>query len=159
MQSLNRNAITVKRSPLHGYGVFADGDIHAGDVIEECHMLLMDDSNAAIDNYIFGVGHTKLNAKYALPFGYGAIYNHADIPNTRYIIDEEHSLLIFCADRFIRAGEEILVNYGADWFSSREIALTQSSAWFKVRRFFKQHRNTVRSVLFTLALFVLIKIL
>jgi len=88
-----------------------------------------------------------------------AIYNHSDVPNSRYIFDDENSLLLFCANRVIGAGEEILVSYGEGWFSSREMALTQSSTWFKLKFFLNSHWRTVRSVLVTLALFSLIKVI
>ncbi len=159
MESLSRKDISVKRSALHGWGVFADSVILAGDIVEECHLLLMDTSNAAIDNYLFCSSKTKLNGLYALPFGYGAIYNHSNFPNTQYVFDEEKALLVFRANRTIHPGEEILISYGANWFGSRDMALTQSSRWFKVKYFFKTYRGTVRSILVTLALLMLIKLI
>ncbi len=113
---LFQNAIVVKPSPLHGYGVFAEKDISKDEIVEECYTLLTTESVDDLSNYYFKAGE-----KSALPMGYGCIYNHSDTPNVSYEFHFDTQLMIFKASMFIKKGEEIFSSYGQDWFSSRNI--------------------------------------
>ena len=106
--------LIVKKSPIHGYGVFANQDFQPGDIIEECYSLLADSKNTDFKNYYFQAAD-----KIAIPLGFGCIYNHSNQPNANYGFDVESSLIIFSAHLPIQRGEEILVSYGKSWFEER----------------------------------------
>ena len=127
----------VKKSPIEGYGVFATRDIEPGEIIEECHILLREIGDVGFGNYYF-----TIEGKSALPLGYGAIYNHADVPNAGY--DFENFLLIFRAIEFIREGEEILIYYGEKWFSMRKIK-ARLPLRYKLRKYNKLIKMLTRS--------------
>lgn len=112
---LLQNNIIVKHSDIQGYGVFAGKDLLPEDIIEECHILLIDDHEDLCNYLFYGDG------QHVLPLGYGCIYNHSDDPNAAFYFDPDRHLMIFKAIKPILSGEEIFTSYGQDWFSQRNI--------------------------------------
>jgi SET domain-containing protein len=111
---LRVNKIYVKKSPLHGYGVFAGKNFRKGDVLEQCYTLISRGGDKKLEDYYFDA-----DGKYALLTGFGVIYNHADEPNADYKINVKTRIATIKADKAIRKGEEIFVSYGPAWFKSR----------------------------------------
>ncbi len=126
---LFQNKLSVKKSLIHGYGVFAEADIHAGDIVEECHAILTESQDRVLIDYLFAADGVRS----ALLMGFGGIYNHSEEPNLGYIFDEENCLIIFKAKRDIQMGEELLISYGKDWFSGRALPIKKMPFW---RKFF-----------------------
>lgn len=118
---LFRNNIVVKSSPIHGYGVFAVQDILQGDLIEECHVIIIQESDEALERYLFSWETVDKMKGSAVVLGYGSIFNHSDQPNAGFKINLEEQLLIFSACKNIKKGEEIFVSYGGSWFADRNI--------------------------------------
>jgi SET domain-containing protein len=116
---LFQNDIYVKKSKLHGYGVFANKDIKKGERIEECYMLVSKGGDEVLEDFYFDVKR----GRYAMLTGYGCIYNHAVDPNADYTFSVKDKIFVFKAERLIRKGEEIFVSYGDEWFSDRNIKL------------------------------------
>jgi SET domain-containing protein len=56
-----------------------------------------------------------------LPLGYGAMYNHSDNENVTYYMDRLTNKMLFFTIRDIAAGEELYVNYGDEWWSTRNL--------------------------------------
>lgn len=144
MKPLYQAPITAKPSTIHGYGVFADVDIEKNAVIEECHILIMHDFTALF-NYLFSYKQDGKNQS-CLPLGYGALYNHSDEPNAEYAFNEENSLLVFTALRPIKAGEEIFITYGSNWFASRHAKPLQSSLMWSVKRMIAKSSFILRAL-------------
>lgn len=113
-KELFQNKLVVKKSSLHGYGVFAGKAIKKGDVIEECYMIISRGGDKKLEDFYFDA-----DGKYALLTGFGIIYNHADEPNATYRLNIKNRVATIKATRTIRKGEEIFVSYGEDWFSTR----------------------------------------
>ncbi|VVC75606.1 hypothetical protein AQUSIP_08960 [Aquicella siphonis] len=111
---LFQNKLAVKKSPMHGYGVFAEKTIRKGEKIEECYMIVSRGGDKKLEDYYFDA-----NGKYAIFTGFGIIYNHSDDPNADYKINMKSRVVTFKAVRTIHKGEEIFVSYGDEWFSSR----------------------------------------
>ena len=112
--TLSSCRLLVKKSPIHGYGVFAGQKIKPGCIIEESYVLIVDNKENDLLDFYYDNGTTSV-----LPLGYGGIYNHSSKPNASYKMELERSLMIFRATRLIRRGEEIFISYGKGWFSSR----------------------------------------
>lgn len=113
---LFQSKIIVKKSTLHGYGVFANKTFKKGEKIEECYIIISKGGDKTLNDFYFDA-----KGKYALFTGYGSIYNHSDDANADYTINITKRLATIKADRVIRKGEEIFVSYGEEWFKSRGI--------------------------------------
>ena len=114
---LFQNKLLVKKSPIHGYGVFAQKNIKKGELVEECCCLVFadnDDDECLID-YAFAFGRKAM-----VLTGFGCLYNHSDDHNLNHVLDQKQRLVTFKARRAIKKGEEIFINYGKHWFSSRD---------------------------------------
>lgn len=111
---LFQNKIIVKKSKTHGYGVFALKTLKKGELIEECYIIVSKGGDKKLEDFYFDV-----KGKYAIFTGYGIIYNHSEDPNADYFINAKQRFVRFKAARKIKKGEEILISYGDEWFSSR----------------------------------------
>ena len=116
--------VHVKKSMLHGWGVFTSSKIKKGDIVEECiipYDMIPTNTNAQI-NYRFiwpdisfkaakELGVDVQFSGYCLPLGFGAIYNHSKDSNVDWDIDLSERVVQFVAVKDIKAGEELLFNY------------------------------------------------
>lgn len=104
---------------IKGWGVYAARSFKKGEIVEECPVIFATDlDNPQINDYVFG--HDDKTT--ILTLGYGAVYNHSDTPHLSYHIDEENRLMTYVAKRPIEAGEEIFINYGDDYWTTRDLA-------------------------------------
>jgi SET domain-containing protein len=129
---LVQNKLMVKKSLIHGYGVFCEENIYPGDVIEECHVLIDPILEDALGNYTFRCGDSPA----IIPLGFGCIYNHSDDNNAYFYLDKEQHLMIYKATKFISKGEEIFISYGPNWFGSRNAKAKRIPLWRKSFRYF-----------------------
>lgn len=112
---LFQGKIFVKKSSMHGYGVFAAKSYKKGELIEQCYAIITRGGDKTLEDFYFDAKKRK----YALLTGFGSIYNHSDEPNADYTINVHKRLATFKAAKRIAKGEEIFVSYGDEWFSSR----------------------------------------
>ena len=115
--------IAVQDSPLHGLGVFACVDFAKDSVIERCFYLVIDDDDLQeinrLNDYLFTSPDVK--SDYLCVLGCGMIYNHGTPPNAEWqIADDDNRFIEFTALQDIRAGDEILHDYGEDYWNSRK---------------------------------------
>lgn len=123
--------IQVRKSELHGYGVFAIEDIQEGEHIEECRLLRLGwrtkyTGDPVIKDYVW----TNMSCKCKecqihgphqyLALGNGSIYNHADDHNTEVILNYRNEVMYIKAKRFIPKDSEIFVNYGKNYWKVRQ---------------------------------------
>jgi SET domain-containing protein len=114
--------IEVRDSPLHGLGVFALRDIRKGEVIERCSYLVIDDDDLQeinrLNDYLFTSPDVKTD--YLVMLGCGMLYNHGAPANAEWqIADDDNRFVEFTALIDIRAGDEILHDYGSEYWDSR----------------------------------------
>lgn len=150
---LFQGQLSIRRSPIHGYGVFANQSFSAGDIIEECHALSLEETFNLRD-YAFKTGEQS-----SILLGFGSLYNHAPVPNASYVFYPEHQMMVFTARTAIEMGEEILIYYGDDWFSSRDASVREPSLWFKWRQQKRLWRTLGRFAIILGVLFVISKLL
>jgi len=117
--------IEVRKSPLHGWGIFAKEFISSGEILEENPFLIIPlqtgEASSIFIDYRFN--YPRIEARnQVIPFGFSCLYNHSDTPNAKWETDEENSLFIFSAVRDIEKDEEICVYYGGDnyWSDGRK---------------------------------------
>jgi len=121
-----------------GRGVFAARPFGAGDVVEECPVVLFRKPYGALHKELKTLAfHWEVPegraATQALALGYGSLYNHSNPANLRYETDGAALLIRFIAARGIAAGEELTINYDAEggaaasdeewWFEEKGIEL------------------------------------
>ena len=114
--------IEVRDSKLHGLGVFACVGLPKGSVIERCFYLVIDDDDLQeinrLNDYLFTSPDGK--SDYLCVLGCGMIYNHGAPPNAEWqIADGDNRFIEFTALADIKVGDEILHDYGSDYWDSR----------------------------------------
>ncbi len=112
--------IEVRKSPIHGYGVFATKDIEPNTILEEVPFISVPDGVAHDYVFLFPRAGTPLTetigvkTELTLPMGYACIYNHADNANASWRTDVANRLFIFFTQSYIKKDEEIKTYYGPD---------------------------------------------
>jgi SET domain-containing protein len=102
-----------------GRGVFTSADIDKDTVIEISPVIVMTGGErklldqTLLHDYIFEWGEDRRGCCMAL--GYVPLYNHSYRSNCEYEMDFESGLISIKAVHFIKAGEEIFINYNGDW--------------------------------------------
>ncbi len=117
--------IMVADSTIHDQGVFATDDIKKGEIIERCPYIVIDEDDLQDENrlndYLFTC--PDVSTDFLLVMGYGMMYNHGNdaTANAEWEIDEDDNRYVtFTALRKIKKGEEILQNYGKEYWDSRD---------------------------------------
>ena len=111
--------VEVKNSTIEGRGVFALRDFAPGELIELAPSLVdeCNNFNGKLRDYITD---TLIKEKCAINLGYFNYYNHSDDNNANYFVDAKTSSIKVIAEKAISKGDEIFVNYGEGYWSSRK---------------------------------------
>ncbi|MEI9911662.1 MAG: SET domain-containing protein-lysine N-methyltransferase [Bacteroidota bacterium] len=102
-----------------GRGVFTSENIEEGIIIEAAPVIVMSREErrlldqTLLHDYIFEWGAKKEQCCMAL--GYVPLYNHSYRSNCEYEMDFENDTISIKTVRFIKAGEELFINYNGDW--------------------------------------------
>jgi SET domain-containing protein len=114
-----------------GRGVFTSTDIDKGTVIEISPVIVMTREErklldqTLLHDYIFEWGADPKGCCMAL--GYIPLYNHSYRANCEYEMDYGQQLITVKSVRFIKAGEEVFINYNGDWNN-------ETPVWFDAKR-------------------------
>ena len=118
---VNNGAVPgISTLPNSGSGGFATKDFKVNDIVEIIGILKIP-KNAVDDNILRDYVFMYDSNNYALPLGYGAVYNHLDDPNLTYSFTDDRERMIFKATKDIKAGEELFVSYGMGYWRWRGI--------------------------------------
>jgi len=128
---LKQHDISVKPSKIHGYGVFANKKILAGEIIEECYMIFGSYKDPHISGFAFGFNTEKSY----LPLGFGMIYNSSEKNNAAHYLDSNKKVMLVEATKDILPGEEICINYGKKWFKVRKIPIKRKNFVLHLKHF------------------------
>jgi uncharacterized protein len=106
--------IEVRRSELHGSGVFATAPIADGQIIEVCPGLLFDEHQwETIDGAgLHGYCYDTPDGQAILALGFGSLYNHAENPTAEYRVELSPPRVTLRAAGAIDPGQEITISYG-----------------------------------------------
>lgn len=113
-----------------GRGVFTSEDLEAGSFIEVSPVVVMSsDERKLIDqtllhDYIFEWGD-DLN-QCCMAMGYVPVYNHSYTSNCEYEMDFNTETISIKTMRFIKAGEELFINYNGTWNDAKPL-------WFEAK--------------------------
>lgn len=113
-----------------GRSVYCQNDIHKGDTIEICHVIVIPTielpiiHKTALHDYYFLWGEHMNQCAIAL--GHGSLYNHAVHANADFLLDLEYDTINIFAIKDIEAGTEITINYHGESGNARKL-------WFEAR--------------------------
>lgn len=113
-----------------GRGVFTAENISKKTVVEISPVLVMSQQERSLidqtllHDYIFEWGHDKKQCCMAL--GYVPLYNHSFKSNCEYEMDFDDDIIRIKTIRFIKAGEELFINYNGDWNDATKL-------WFNAK--------------------------
>jgi SET domain-containing protein len=102
-----------------GRGVFTSENIAKDTIIEISPVIVMTGEErilldkTLLHDYIFEWGQRRESCCMAL--GYVPLYNHSYKSNCEYEMDFGQQLITIRTVRFIKAGEEVFINYNGDW--------------------------------------------
>jgi len=123
-------SIYIANTKLMRRGVFTSANIDEGTVVEESPVVVMSKEErklldqTLLHDYIFEWGEGKNQCCMAL--GYVAVYNHSYQSNCEYEMDFHREMIIVKAVHFIKAGEELFVNYNGEWDNAKPV-------WFEAK--------------------------
>lgn len=124
--------IEVRKSNIHGYGVFANEDISAGELIEECYFIEIDKVNFVPELYNFIFKYNRLmptgqiKESLAVILGFGMIYNCSktiEQSNITHRQFQDDKIFTFMCIKDIKKDEEILSYYGDGWMKKRNLGI------------------------------------
>lgn len=102
-----------------GHGVFTKTAIANQTFVEMAPAILFMPDGKADENLMNYV--IAWEGKLAVGLGWTMLYNHSDENNCVFSTNYENKLIAIVAIRDIDAGEQLTVNYGPDWFLSRNM--------------------------------------
>ena len=120
-----------------GRGVFTSENIEEGTIVETSPVIVMSNNErklldqTLLHDYIFEWGVRKDQCCMAL--GYVPIYNHSYKSNCEYEMNFEKEVIIIRAVHFIKAGDELFINYNGRWNNEKRV-------WFEVKQVKLSHR-------------------
>ena len=125
---IKNNDIVVKKSKIHGYGVFAKNKIKKGEILEECYLI---DVDIPCHPYVFAYPKDykpRDKMDLVIPSGYGFVYNSSSNcfeANATWITKD--NIITFVSIKDIDKNQEILIEYSnflsssAEQYSQKEI--------------------------------------
>jgi SET domain-containing protein len=108
-----------------GRGIFTSQDLAADTVIEESPVIVMSKEERVhldktlLHDYIFEWG--KDSRQCCMALGYVAVYNHSYRSNCEYEMDYERRVISIKTIRFVKAGEELFLNYNGSWNEEKKV--------------------------------------
>ena len=106
--------IVIRRSSIHGWGVFASDHIYQYDLLEEAPYFEIPneqiDAAPECDRYTYWLSDTSM----LIGMGYAGLYNHNPNPNVSYEIDYINKLIRHYVTKNVSPGEELTLDYGDD---------------------------------------------
>lgn len=115
--------LEVRWTDEMGHGVFAKAPIPKDAFVEIAPVVVFDPKELAggeLANYTMA-----WRDKLAVGLGWTMVYNHSDANNCEFSVNYHDDLMAIMAVRDIEAGEQLTVNYGPTWFSSRNMEKRQ----------------------------------
>jgi SET domain-containing protein len=113
-----------------GRGVFTSENLEADSAIEISPVIVMSqDERKLLDqtllhDYIFEWGYNRQQCCMAM--GYVPMYNHSYASNCEYEMDYEQETITIKTVRFVKAGEELFINYNGTWNDKKPL-------WFEAK--------------------------
>jgi SET domain-containing protein len=118
-------ALYIDNTKEMGRGIFTSQDLANDIIIEESPVIVMSKEErehldkTLLHDYIFEWGRGSRQCCMAL--GYVAVYNHSYRSNCEYEMDYERKVITIKTIRFVKAGEELFLNYNGSWNDGKKV--------------------------------------
>ncbi len=122
------SCLYIEATEQMGRGVFTEEPIDAGTIVEMSPVVVMSAEDrklldkTLLHDYIFEWGNNRC----CVALGYISVYNHSYASNCEYEMEMEDEIIRIKAMRYIRAGEELFINYNGTWNNKKPV-------WFDAR--------------------------
>ncbi|MDF2189967.1 SET domain-containing protein-lysine N-methyltransferase [Paraflavitalea sp. CAU 1676] len=113
-----------------GRGVFTSESLEEDTIVEIAPVIVMNGNDrklidqTLLHDYIFEWGQDQKQCCMAL--GYVPVYNHSYKSNCEYEMDYNEDTITIKTVRFVKAGEELFINYNGTWNDSKPL-------WFEAK--------------------------
>ena len=114
-QLVRNPKLQIRRSELHGWGVFAADSIAAGETLEELPFFPLGMASRAMEAVRYYWPRNEPWESMAVPAGLAMIYNHSESANADWETLESELLFRFFATQDIAKDDEVLIDYGANY--------------------------------------------
>jgi SET domain-containing protein len=109
---LYRNTkLQIKRSPVQGWGVFANEPIAKYELLEESPIIIVDQEELANPHNLGRYFASIKDGRVFIGLGCGSLYNHSPTPNVEWYIDGVNLTQNYYTLRDIEVGEELFSCY------------------------------------------------
>ena len=113
------NRVEARKSPIHGWGIFAKTKISKGDILEQSHGLFLSrksyegSGEKALYCNCFAFPRDTAHAEVMIPFGLACVYNTTSPEkcNADWYFNESERIIIIYTTKDIEKDEEIFINY------------------------------------------------
>lgn len=118
-------SLFIATSANRGRGVFTSENIEEGTIVEISPVLVMSGEErklldqTLLHDYIFEWGGAKDQCCMAL--GHVPLYNHSYKSNCEYEMDFINEMISIRSVRYIKAGEELFINYNGGWNNAKPL--------------------------------------
>jgi uncharacterized protein len=115
----------IEKTENMGRGIFTSENLDEGTVIEVSPVIIMSQADrklldkTLLHDYIFEWGRDRKQCCMAL--GYIPVYNHSYSSNCEYEMDYNNEIMTVKTVRFIKAGEELFINYNGNWNDNKKV--------------------------------------
>jgi len=112
---LRRNLnIEIRRSVIHGWGVFAKQKINQYTLLEEAPYFAVPDEQLSYAPECERYSYWLTDNSQLIGMGYAGLYNHSDSANASYEIDYVNQVIRHYSIFDIEANQEITLDYGKE---------------------------------------------
>ena len=112
----------LKDSTISGKGIFATMVYQPGDQIDVCQTITASWSDlqgkGKLEDYVFQ--SINSDEEVLVPLGNCGLYNHSNQNNAYYEVNRDGTIHVY-ALHYIPVGKEVTVNYGPEYWKSRNI--------------------------------------
>lgn len=103
--------VQVKRSPIQGWGVFANEPIAKYELIEESPLIIVGEEELGNPHNLGRYFASMKDGRYFVGLGFGSLYNHSLTPNVEWYIDGVNLTQNYYTLRDVEVGEELFSCY------------------------------------------------
>lgn len=106
--------LEIRKSIIHGWGVFTRDQIDANELLAECHGILINPREMKRCNRVEGIARASIRVGeylYIIPNGVGGYFNSHHNNNVTYYYDKKEKIISFYSTSLIKKDRELLLNY------------------------------------------------